>query len=195
MAVNKFSGARQLIIRNNSTGDAYVFDSDKLSSDGITIPGDPIEQTVSSYLADYVVPQDGVSMSAGTFNIIVPDIETFKGIWPQLYEQATYDDKAGRYHVGIGCGAENDYSLVWTKVCSDDSTEDIYVPHAMISPATEISMTRDDPFQVQVSFYPQPYTDETTGEVRFYQIGSGLLSSKSRYDAESGEYKDSSVSA
>lgn len=194
MAVNKFSGARQLIIRNNATGDSYTFGPELVSSEGITIPGDPIEISISSYLADYVAPQDGVSMSAGTFNLIIPSVEILGKIWPSLWETASYDENAGRYHVGVGC-VENDYALVWTRICSDDSTEDIYVPHAMISPATEISMTRDDPFTVQVSFYPQPYTDEDTGETRFYQIGSGLLTAKSRYDAESGEYKASGVSA
>lgn len=120
-----------------------------------------------------------------TLHFNVPNVNFLNLLFPSLYQTASYDKSAGR----ISFGADNDtvtninpVPVVLRNAIAEDSTEDIYIPNALLSIDGGFSFESGKATTVDINVTA---LNEGDGAVR---LGCGSLVMPTLYDADKGAY-------
>lgn len=120
-----------------------------------------------------------------TLHFNVPNVNFLNLLFPSLYQTASYDKSAGR----ISFGADNDtvtninpVPVVLRNAIAEDSTEDIYIPNALLSIDGGFSFESGKATTVDINVTA---LNEGAGAVR---LGCGSLVMPTLYDADKGAY-------
>lgn len=154
------------------------------------------ERTVEfdSQAGKYSVPTGAYSKRTFEFNLIIPNLHVLARVFPSLYHEASFKDKLHpddpdytHGHIQIGgdncVSAHETMPLVIHNVCDADSSQDIYVPKALVSTSISLDIKTSDPFEIKVNV---SMLDTPNGFIIF---GDGSLSEPTLYDPVTMTYK------
>lgn len=154
-----WSGLRKLTIvtyRTDNTGKrvgtGHVIIGDEIAADGLDLSLEANEQTISSFVGDTTVP-NGVNLGASTLSLTPRSLATLEDFFPDAAFSA---GRAMALAQSATC-SEDDATLAFEKVCpgADGQVGVNYLfKHVRLTMGLEHNVTRDDGFQLDVSFYP-----------------------------------------
>lgn len=154
-----WSGLRKLTIvtytpdaSGKSVGTSHVIIGDEIAADGLDLSLEANEQTIGSFNGDVTVP-NGVNLGASTLSITPRSLETLEDFFPGA---AFTSGRAMGLAQSATC-SEGDVTIAFEKVCpgADGAVGVNYLlKHVQLTMGLEHDITRDDGFQLDLSFYP-----------------------------------------
>lgn len=160
--------------------DGEEFGPEYVSTDGITVTVTPSTTDVESLDGTISVPNGGFEELSGTVNLIIPDIETLARVFPE----ATAKGKAGtQVKFGAGtCITPTPKKIVIHPTCDTDSTNDVYIPQALVLVGGEFTFS-GDPTVIELGFTPLKTPEG------YVIMGVGDLEHPSLYNPETMQYE------
>lgn len=159
------------------------FAPELVGSDGITITLTPNTVDVESQAGTISIPTGTYSEISATIPLIIPNMTVMGKIFPSLAQRGVAGTKVT---FGAGeCTAITSSPIVIHNTCDNDSTNDVYIPAAMIQNGGEFTVgSTGDPMQVELDITMLP---DEKGYVNF---GCSDPTKRTIYDPSTMTYKD-----
>ena len=159
------------------------FAPELVGSDGITITLTPNTVDVESQAGTISVPTGTYSEISATIPLIIPNMTVLGRIFPSLATKGTAGTKVT---FGAGeCTAITSEPIVIHNTCDADSTNDVYIPAALIQNGGEFAIgSTSDPVTIELNVTMLP---DEKGYVNF---GCSDPSKRTKYDPSTMTYKD-----
>lgn len=159
------------------------FAPELVGSDGITITLTPNTVDVESQAGTISIPTGTYSEISATIPLIIPNMAVLGRIFPSLATKGTAGTKVT---FGAGeCSAITNKPIVIHNTCDTDSTNDVYIPAALIQNGGEFTIgSTSDPVIIELNVTMLP---DEKGYVNF---GCSDPSKRTKYDPERQQYVD-----
>lgn len=159
------------------------FAPELVGSDGITITLTPNTVDVESQAGTISVPTGTYSEISATIPLIIPNMAVLGRIFPSLAQKGTAGTKVT---FGAGeCTAITSSPIVIHNTCDADSTNDVYIPAALIQNGGEFAIgSTSDPVTIELNVTMLP---DEKGYVNF---GCSDPTKRTIYDPSTMTYKD-----
>lgn len=159
------------------------FAPELIGSDGITITLTPNTVDVESQAGTISIPTGTYSEISATIPLIIPNMAVLGRIFPSLATKGTAGTKVT---FGAGeCSAITNKPIVIHNTCDTDSTNDVYIPAALIQNGGEFTIgSTSDPVIIELNVTMLP---DEKGYVNF---GCSDPSKRTKYDPEQQQYVD-----
>lgn len=159
------------------------FAPELVGSDGITITLTPNTVDVESQAGTISVPTGTYSEISATIPLIIPNMAVLGRIFPSLATKGTAGTKVT---FGAGeCSAITSEPIVIHNTCDADSTNDVYIPAALIQNGGEFTIgSTSDPVTIELNVTMLP---DEKGYVNF---GCSDPSKRTKYDPSTMSYKE-----
>ena len=159
------------------------FAPELVGSDGITITLTPNTVDVESQAGTISVPTGTYSEISATIPLIIPNMAVLGRIFLSLATKGTAGTKVT---FGAGeCTAITSSPIVIHNTCDADSTNDVYIPAALIQNGGEFAIgSTSDPVTIELNVTMLP---DEKGYVNF---GCSDPSKRTKYDPSTMTYKD-----
>lgn len=157
------------------------FTPELVGSDGITITLTPNTVDVESQAGTISIPTGTYSEISATIPLIIPNMAVLGRIFPSLAANGTAGTKVT---FGAGeCSAITSEPIVIHNTCDTDSTNDVYIPAALIQNGGEFTIgSTSDPVTIELNVTMLP---DKKGYVNF---GCSDTSKRTKYDPGQQEY-------
>lgn len=159
------------------------FAPELVGSDGITITLTPNTVDVESQAGTISVPTGTYSEISATIPLIIPNMAVLGRIFPSLATKGTAGTKVT---FGAGeCTAITSEPIVIHNTCDADSTNDVYIPAALIQNGGEFAIgSTSDPVTIDLNVTMLP---DEKGYVNF---GCSDPTKRTKYDPSTMSYKE-----
>lgn len=159
------------------------FAPELVGSDGITITLTPNTVDVESQAGTISIPTGTYSEISATIPLIIPNMTVLGRIFPSLATKGTAGTKVT---FGAGeCTAITSSPIVIHNTCDADSTNDVYIPAALIQNGGEFAIgSTSDPVTIELNVTMLP---DEKGYVNF---GCSDPTKRTKYDPSTMTYKD-----
>lgn len=159
------------------------FAPELVGSDGITITLTPNTVDVESQAGTISIPTGTYSEISATIPLIIPNMAVLGRIFPSLATKGTAGTKVT---FGAGeCTAITSEPIVIHNTCDTDSTNDVYIPAALIQNGGEFAIgSTSDPVTIELNVTMLP---DEKGYVNF---GCSDPTKRTIYDPSTMTYKD-----
>lgn len=159
------------------------FAPELVGSDGITITLTPNTVDVESQAGTISIPTGTYSEISATIPLIVPNMAVLGRIFPSLAQKGTAGTKVT---FGAGeCTAITSEPIVIHNTCDADSTNDVYIPAALIQNGGEFAIgSTSDPVTIELNVTMLP---DEKGYVNF---GCSDPTKRTKYDPSTMTYKE-----
>lgn len=159
------------------------FAPELVGSDGITITLTPNTVDVESQAGTISIPTGTYSEISATIPLIIPNMTVLGRIFPSL---ATKGTAGTRVTFGAGeCTAITSSPIVIHNTCDTDSTNDVYIPAALIQNGGEFAIgSTSDPVTIELNVTMLP---DEKGYVNF---GCSDPTKRTKYDPSTMSYKE-----
>lgn len=159
------------------------FAPELVGSDGITITLTPNTVDVESQAGTISVPTGTYSEISATIPLIIPNMAVLGRIFPSLATKGTAGTKVT---FGAGeCTAITSSPIVIHNTCDADSTNDVYIPAALIQNGGEFAIgSTSDPVTIELNVTMLP---DEKGYVNF---GCSDPTKRTKYDPSTMSYKE-----
>lgn len=159
------------------------FSPELVGSDGITITLTPNTVDVESQAGTISVPTGTYSEISATIPLIIPNMTVLGRIFPSLATKGTAGTKVT---FGAGeCTAITSSPIVIHNTCDADSTNDVYIPAALIQNGGEFAIgSTSDPVTIELNVTMLP---DEKGYVNF---GCSDPTKRTKYDPSTMSYKE-----
>lgn len=159
------------------------FAPELVGSDGITITLTPNTVDVESQAGTISIPTGTYSEISATIPLIIPNMAVLGRIFPSLATKGTAGTKVT---FGAGeCSAITSEPIVIHNTCDADSTNDVYIPAALIQNGGEFAIgSTSDPVTIELNVTMLP---DEKGYVNF---GCSDPTKRTIYDPSTMTYKD-----
>lgn len=159
------------------------FSPELVGSDGITITLTPNTVDVESQAGTISVPTGTYSEISATIPLIIPNMTVLGRIFPSLATKGTAGTKVT---FGAGeCTAITSEPIVIHNTCDADSTNDVYIPAALIQNGGEFAIgSTSDPVTIELNVTMLP---DEKGYVNF---GCSDPTKRTKYDPSTMSYKE-----
>ena len=159
------------------------FAPELVGSDGITITLTPNTVDVESQAGTISIPTGTYSEISATIPLIIPNMAVLGRIFPSLATKGTAGTKVT---FGAGeCSAITSEPIVIHNTCDTDSTNDVYIPAALIQNGGEFAIgSTSDPVTIELNVTMLP---DEKGYVNF---GCSDPTKRTIYDPSTMTYKD-----
>jgi len=159
------------------------FTPELVGSDGITITLTPNTVDVESQAGTISVPTGTYSEISATIPLIIPNMAVLGRIFPSLATKGTAGTKVT---FGAGeCTAITSSPIVIHNTCDADSTNDVYIPAALIQNGGEFAIgSTSDPVTIELNVTMLP---DEKGYVNF---GCSDPTKRTKYDPSTMSYKE-----
>lgn len=159
------------------------FAPELVGSDGITITLTPNTVDVESQAGTISVPTGTYSEISATIPLIIPNMAVLGRIFPSLATKGTAGTKVT---FGAGeCTAITSEPIVIHNTCDADSTNDVYIPAALIQNGGEFAIgSTSDPVTIELNVTMLP---DEKGYVNF---GCSDPTKRTKYDPSTMSYKE-----
>ena len=159
------------------------FAPELVGSDGITITLTPNTVDVESQAGTISIPTGTYSEISATIPLIIPNMAVLGRIFPSLATKGTAGTKVT---FGAGeCSAITSEPIVIHNTCDTDSTNDVYIPAALIQNGGEFAIgSTSDPVTIELNVTMLP---DEKGYVNF---GCSDTTKRTIYDPSTMTYKD-----
>lgn len=164
------------------------FAPELVGSDGITITLTPNTVDVESQAGTISIPTGTYSEISATIPLIIPNMAVLGRIFPSLATKGTAGTKVT---FGAGeCSAITSSPIVIHNTCDADSTNDVYIPAALIQNGGEFTIgSTSDPVTIELNVTMLP---DEKGYVNF---GCSDPTKRTKYDPEQQEYVEITASS
>lgn len=159
------------------------FAPELVGSDGITITLTPNTVDVESQAGTISIPTGTYSEISATIPLIIPNMTVLGRIFPSLATKGTAGTKVT---FGAGeCTAITSNPIVIHNTCDADSTNDVYIPAALIQNGGEFAIgSTSDPVTIELNVTMLP---DEKGYVNF---GCSDPTKRTKYDPSTMSYKE-----
>lgn len=159
------------------------FAPELVGSDGITITLTPNTVDVESQAGTISIPTGTYSEISATIPLIIPNMTVMGKIFPSLAQKGVAGTKVT---FGAGeCTAITSNPIVIHNTCDNDSTNDVYIPAALIQNGGEFAIgSTSDPVTIELNVTMLP---DEKGYVNF---GCSDPTKRTIYDPSTMTYKD-----
>lgn len=159
------------------------FAPELVGSDGITITLTPNTVDVESQAGTISIPTGTYSEISATIPLIIPNMAVLGRIFPSLATKGTAGTKVT---FGAGeCTAITSEPIVIHNTCDADSTNDVYIPAALIQNGGEFAIgSTSDPVTIDLNVTMLP---DEKGYVNF---GCSDPTKRTKYDPSTMSYKE-----
>lgn len=159
------------------------FAPELVGSDGITITLTPNTVDVESQAGTISVPTGTYSEISATIPLIIPNMAVLGRIFPSLATKGTAGTKVT---FGAGeCTAITSEPIVIHNTCDADSTNDVYIPAALLQNGGEFAIgSTSDPVTIELNVTMLP---DEKGYVNF---GCSDPTKRTKYDPSTMSYKE-----
>ena len=159
------------------------FAPELVGSDGITIIFILNMVDVESQAGTISIPTGTYSEISATIPLIIPNMAVLGRIFPSLATQGTAGTKVA---FGAGeCSAITSEPIVIHNTCDADSTNDVFIPAALIQNGGEFTIgSTSDPVTIELNVTMLP---DEKGYVNF---GCSDTTKRTKYDPEQQKYVD-----
>ena len=159
------------------------FSPELVGSDGITITLTPNTVDVESQAGTISVPTGTYSEISATIPLIIPNMAVLGRIFPSLATKGTAGTKVP---FGAGeCTAITSEPIVIHNTCDADSTNDVYIPAALIQNGGEFAIgSTSAPVTIELNVTMLP---DEKGYVNF---GCSDPTKRTKYDPSTMSYKE-----
>lgn len=159
------------------------FAPELVGSDGITITLTPNTVDVESQAGTISIPTGTYSEISATIPLIIPNMTVLGRIFPSLAQKGTAGTKVT---FGAGeCTAITSSPIVIHNTCDADSTNDVYIPAALIQNGGEFTIgSTSDPVTIELNVTMLP---DEKGYVNF---GCSDPTKRTKYDPSTMSYKE-----
>lgn len=159
------------------------FAPELVGSDGITITLTPNTVDVESQAGTISIPTGTYSEISATIPLIIPNMTVLGRIFPSLASKGAAGTKVT---FGAGeCTAITSSPIVIHNTCDTDSTNDVYIPAALIQNGGEFAIgSTSDPVTIELNVTMLP---DEKGYVNF---GCSDPTKRTIYDPSTMTYKD-----
>lgn len=159
------------------------FSPELVGSDGITITLTPNTVDVESQAGTISIPTGTYSEISATIPLIIPNMTVLGRIFPSLAQKGTAGTKVT---FGAGeCTAITSSPIVIHNTCDADSTNDVYIPAALIQNGGEFAIgSTSDPVTIELNVTMLP---DEKGYVNF---GCSDPTKRTKYDPSTMSYKE-----
>lgn len=159
------------------------FAPELVGSDGITITLTPNTVDVESQAGTISIPTGTYSEISATIPLIIPNMTVLGRIFPSLASKGTAGTKVT---FGAGeCTAITSSPIVIHNTCDADSTNDVYIPAALIQNGGEFAIgSTSDPVTIELNVTMLP---DEKGYVNF---GCSDPTKRTKYDPSTMSYKE-----
>lgn len=159
------------------------FAPELVGSDGITITLTPNTVDVESQAGTISIPTGTYSEISATIPLIIPNMTVLGRIFPSLATKGTAGTKVT---FGAGeCTAITSSPIVIHNTCDADSTNDVYIPAALIQNGGEFAIgSTSDPVTIELNVTMLP---DEKGYVNF---GCSDPTKRTKYDPSTMSYKE-----
>ena len=159
------------------------FSPELVGSDGITITLTPNTVDVESQAGTISVPTGTYSEISATIPLIIPNMTVLGRIFPSLASKGTAGTKVT---FGAGeCTAITSSPIVIHNTCDADSTNDVYIPAALIQNGGEFAIgSTSDPVTIELNVTMLP---DEKGYVNF---GCSDPTKRTKYDPSTMSFKE-----
>lgn len=159
------------------------FAPELVGSDGITITLTPNTVDVESQAGTISIPTGTYSEISATIPLIIPNMAVLGRIFPSLASKGAAGTKVT---FGAGeCTAITSEPIVIHNTCDADSTNDVYIPSALIQNGGEFAIgSTSDPVTIELNVTMLP---DEKGYVNF---GCSDPTKRTKYDPSTMTYKD-----
>lgn len=159
------------------------FAPELVGSDGITITLTPNTVDVESQAGTISIPTGTYSEISATIPLIIPNMAVLGRIFPSLATKGTAGTKVT---FGAGeCTAITSEPIVIHNTCDADSTNDVYIPAALIQNGGEFAIgSTSDPVTIELNVTMLP---DEKGYVNF---GCSDPTKRTKYDPSTMSYKE-----
>lgn len=159
------------------------FAPELVGSDGITITLTPNTVDVESQAGTISIPTGTYSEISATIPLIIPNMTVLGRIFPSLAQKGTAGTKVT---FGAGeCTAITSSPIVIHNTCDNDSTNDVFIPAALIQNGGEFAIgSTSDPVTIELNVTMLP---DEKGYVNF---GCSDPTKRTIYDPSTMTYKD-----
>lgn len=163
------------------------FAPELVGSDGVTITLTPNTVDVESQAGTISIPTGTYSEISATIPLIIPNMTVMGKIFPSLAQKGVAGTKVT---FGAGeCTAITSSPIIIHNTCDNDSTNDVYIPAAMIQNGGEFTVgSTGDPMQVELDITMLP---DEKGYVNF---GCSDPTKRTKYDPEQQKYVEITAS-
>lgn len=163
------------------------FAPELVGSDGITITLTPNTVDVESQAGTISIPTGTYSEISATIPLIIPNMAVLGRIFPSLATKGTAGTKVT---FGAGeCSAITSEPIVIHNTCDADSTNDVYIPAALIQNGGEFTIgSTSDPVTIELNVTMLP---DEKGYVNF---GCSDPTKRTKYDPEQQKYVEITAS-
>lgn len=163
------------------------FAPELVGSDGITITLTPNTVDVESQAGTISIPTGTYSEISATIPLIIPNMAVLGRIFPSLATKGTAGTKVT---FGAGeCSAITSSPIVIHNTCDADSTNDVYIPAALIQNGGEFTIgSTSDPVTIELNVTMLP---DEKGYVNF---GCSDTTKRTKYDPEHQAYVEITAS-
>ena len=175
-----------------------------VSLNGVTIPAQYVsDEGVTTTLTEgtrSVATMAGTfNQASGTyddanvvFNIVLPNMNYLKNIFPDLYTASVDRPTAAGQTVfgGDTCTVRENTPVVVHYTCDPNSDNDVFIPNGSVQASIELTQNASDPVVVAVTVNAQPNEDEDLAPLGAIAIlGTGSLTGPTLWNAAAGEYQ------
>lgn len=159
------------------------FAPELVGSDGITITLTPNTVDVESQAGTISIPTGTYSEISATIPLIIPNMTVLGRIFPSLATKGTAGTKVT---FGAGeCTAITSEPIVIHNTCDADSTNDVYIPAALVQNGGEFAIgSTSDPVTIELNVTMLP---DEKGYVNF---GCSDPTKRTKYDPSTMSYKE-----
>lgn len=159
------------------------FAPELVGSDGITITLTPNTVDVESQAGTISIPTGTYSEISATIPLIIPNMTVLGRIFPSLTQKGGAGTKVT---FGAGeCTAITSSPIVIHNTCDNDSTNDVFIPAALIQNGGEFAIgSTSDPVTIELNVTMLP---DEKGYVNF---GCSDPAKRTKYDPEQQKYVD-----
>lgn len=163
------------------------FAPELVGSDGITITLTPNTVDVESQAGTISIPTGTYSEISATIPLIIPNMAVLGRIFPSLATKGTAGTKVT---FGAGeCSAITSEPIVIHNTCDEDSTNDVFIPAALIQNGGEFTIgSTSDPVTIELNITMLP---DEKGYVNF---GCSDPAKRTKYDPETQQYVEITAS-
>ena len=169
-----------------------------VSLNGVTIPAqfisdEGVTTTLTEGTREVTTMAGTFTQASGTydeatvvFNVVLPNMNYLKNIFPDLYTASTDRPTAAGQTVfgGDSCTVRENTPIVVHYSCEPNSDNDVYVPNAALQATVELAQNASDPVTIAVTANAQP---DDNGVIAI--LGTGDLTEPTLWNAATETYE------
>lgn len=171
---------------------AITIPAQYISDEGVVTTLTEGTREVATMAGTFTQPSGTYDEATAVFNVVLPNMNYVKNIFPDLYTASTDRPTVAGQTVfgGDSCKTRENTPVVVHYTCDPDSDNDVFIPNGAVQASMELTQNATDPVVVAVTVNAQPNENEDLAPLGAIAIlGTGDLTAPSLWNAATESYE------